>query len=129
VVTSVSDPIEESDVSITVESDASEGLAIVRVVGDVDLWSVDDLRKELGQVQPTVSNLIVDLTGVSFIDSTGIGVLVSCLQDVRKAGGRMGLVIAQPHIHRVLQVTNLDQVFIVGNERATVVKLIAEAGE
>jgi len=77
VVTSVSDPIEESDVSITVESDASEGLAIVRVVGDVDLWSVDDLRKELGQVQPTVSNLIVDLTGVSFIDSTGIGVLVS----------------------------------------------------
>lgn len=54
--------------------------------------------------------LIVDLTDVSFIDSTGLGVLVTALKHTREAGGSLDVVVAAPRVLKVLALTGLDVV-------------------
>lgn len=54
--------------------------------------------------------LIVDLTEVSFIDSTGLGVLVTALKHTREAGGSLDVVVAAPRVLKVLALTGLDVV-------------------
>ena len=55
--------------------------------------------------------VIVDLTDVSFIDSTGLGVLVGAVRDVRADGGDLRLVVTEPQIIKLLELTGLDEVF------------------
>ena len=55
--------------------------------------------------------LVVDLEGVEFMDSTGLGVLVSCLKRAKEHGGDLSLVCTSPQILRVLSITGLDKVF------------------
>jgi anti-sigma B factor antagonist len=55
----------------------------------------------------------VDLSQVSFIDSTGLGVLVGAEKQMRDAGQALRLVVTQPQILRLLELTGLDQVFTV----------------
>ena len=54
--------------------------------------------------------LIVVLPDVSFIDSTGLGVLVTALKHTREAGGSLDVVVAAPRVLKVLALTGLDVV-------------------
>ena len=56
-------------------------------------------------------NLVVDLSTVSFIDSSGLGALVRALTNTQKEGGQTKLLNAGPQIRKLLQMTKLDSVF------------------
>jgi ABC-type transporter Mla MlaB component len=64
---------------------------VVEVGGEIDLHSAPRLREELGRAleSNTPPRVIIDLAGVSFIDSTGIGVLVGALKRAREAKGEL----------------------------------------
>jgi anti-sigma B factor antagonist len=86
--------------------------AVVTVVGDVDLGTASRLSDEavtaLGTETP---NVVFDLGGVTFLDSSGLKVLVATQKRAALAGGSMSLA-AVPHVvMRVLTVTALDKVF------------------
>ncbi|MFC6080257.1 STAS domain-containing protein [Sphaerisporangium aureirubrum] len=86
---------------------------VVGIVGELDMNAVPRLRAELdgameGQRPP---HLVLDLTGTTFCDSLGLGLLVGTLTRVRDAGGRLGLVVADGMISRLLAITNLDHHF------------------
>jgi anti-sigma B factor antagonist len=59
---------------------------------------------------------------VSFIDSTGLGVLVGAVRDVRAGGGDLRLVVTQPQIIRLLEITGLDEVFNVRSSTSDAVR-------
>jgi anti-sigma B factor antagonist len=84
---------------------------IVEVGGEVELHSASQLRDELlraGEAEhPCV---IVDLSRVTFIDSTGLGVLVGALKRVREKGA-LSLVCPQRQVRRVFEITGLTKVF------------------
>ena len=58
-----------------------------------------------------VKRLVVDLSGVTFIDSTALGVLIGGVRRVHGTGGAMTIVVTTRPVERVLSVTGLDRVF------------------
>ena len=56
------------------------------------------------------ASLVIDLTDVGFIDSTGLGVLVTTLKHVREVDGRLDVVVTSPRVLKVLAITGLDVV-------------------
>ncbi len=56
-------------------------------------------------------NLLVDLRGVGFLDSSGLGALVRALTSSQKEGGQTKLLHAGPQVRRLLEMTKLDSVF------------------
>jgi anti-anti-sigma factor len=88
--------------------------AVLSLVGDVDLASEDGWRRrgdELLASQPDLQNLVVDVSGVSFIDSRGMAVLVYLHTALLGRGGELPLRAVPPRVAKALTVAGLDQVF------------------
>lgn len=87
---------------------------VVQVAGEIDVYTAASLREKLADlIDADHTDVIVDLTGVTFMDSTGLGVLVGALKKVRGFGGRLQLVIDQEKVIKVFRITALTQVFTI----------------
>ncbi len=84
---------------------------VLRLEGDADLAAAPALRQQLAEVDRSPAWVVLDLAGLDFIDSTGLGVLVGMLRRVRAGGGDVRIAAARPGIERVFAVTGLDQLF------------------
>ena len=85
---------------------------VVALAGELDVVDADSLRHRLVVLVETGhTHLVVDLTGVTFMDSTGLGVLVGARRRVGDRGGRLVLVVDQEPLRKVLRVSALTQVF------------------
>ncbi len=97
---------------VSVTSQQSGDRTVVRVAGEIDVYTAPALREELAaQQEAGPVDLVVDLTDVPFMDSTGLGVLVGALKRARTSGGDLRLVISQEKVLKVFRITALTQVF------------------
>ncbi|MDM8085591.1 STAS domain-containing protein [Cellulomonas cellasea] len=87
---------------------------VVEVTGEIDVYTASVLRERLAAlVDAGRADLVVDLTAVRFMDSTGLGVLLGVLKKVRGVGGRLQLVIDSERLLKVFHITALTQVFTI----------------
>lgn len=85
-----------------------EGMTIVEVGGELDLHNAPQLRSELARLcDGEKPRVLADLTGLTFIDSTGIGVLVGAHKRALENGGRILFVCPLPRIRRVFEIAGL----------------------
>ena len=86
--------------------------SVVVVTGDVDLGTAPDFEDALSRAveERLGSGLVVDLSGVTFIDSTGLNSLVRALERQRLAGSTLALVSDDSRVAMMLEVTRLDRV-------------------
>lgn len=85
--------------------------AVLRVVGELDLTTSPKLARHLEELAVDFGNpLVVDLSGVTFIDSSGLSCLVTARRVVASAEGRLALV-ASDRTLQLLRLTNMDSVF------------------
>lgn len=104
-------------------TDQCDGWQIVSVSGEVDIATAPELRERLHALLGQGSTqLIVDLSGVGFLDSTGLGVLVGALKRVRTQGGDLRLVSTEPRITKIFEITRLDSAFGVYGSRDEAVR-------
>lgn len=106
--------------SLGVSTEAVAGGWLVEVSGEVDLHTAPQLRAVLGGLvdrETSGEAVVVDLTGVSFIDSTGLGELVGAHKAVRRRGDRLHLVATNERVARLLTLTGLDDVLDVHRDR------------
>ncbi|WP_168583227.1 STAS domain-containing protein [Gephyromycinifex aptenodytis] len=97
---------------LDVTSHIDNGTTVVEVSGDVDVYSAAVLRDGLDRlIGAGRTHFVLDLDGVTFLDSTGIGVLVGRLRRVRLQEGSIHVACSVPKILRVFSITGLDQVF------------------
>ncbi|GAA4350165.1 STAS domain-containing protein [Angustibacter luteus] len=90
------------------------GRMIVEVSGEIDVYSAPALRDQLNTlVAGGHHHLVVDMQGVEFLDSTGLGVLVGGLKRVRTQGGSLHLVCSQERVLKVFRITGLTKVFAI----------------
>jgi stage II sporulation protein AA (anti-sigma F factor antagonist) len=82
---------------------------VVYLYGDLDLNIADRLRDALDKkIEETAAlNLVVDLSNVNFIDSSGLGVLLGRYKRVSKAGGKVYLSGAKPHVRSIIELSGL----------------------
>ena len=85
---------------------------LVEVEGQVDLYSAPEFKERTGRViDGGADGVIVDLSGVTFMDSTGLGVLVGALKRMRAAQASLLLVVTDYDIERLFELTGLDRSF------------------
>ena len=86
--------------------------ALVVIEGDVDIATGHELRDELYRVLDAGHvDLVIDLQGVGFIDSTGLGVLVGVLRRAKTTDGSLSLVVPDGPVRDVFDITGLAPVF------------------
>jgi anti-sigma B factor antagonist len=89
-----------------------DGVPVVSVSGEVDVATAPILRDRLQELSAGgASTVVIDLQEMTFLDSTGLGVLVGALKRCREGGGELRLVAAQPRILKLLDITGLMGVF------------------
>jgi anti-sigma B factor antagonist len=87
---------------------------VVAVSGEVDVYSAPVLKERFGELlRDGASTLVVDLTAVSFLDSTGLGALVEARALTSEQGGTLPLVCTQDRILKLFTITGLDGVFAI----------------
>ena len=89
-----------------------DGSTVLAVKGEVDVYTAPRLREKLVELATQGKHrIVVDLEGVEFLDSTGLGVLVGGLKRLRGKDGDLVLVCTQPRILKVFEITGLTKVF------------------
>ena len=112
---------------LTLEHRDEGDVTVLAVAGEVDVYTAPKLRERLVElVGEGKHRLVVDMTKVEFLDSTGLGVLVGGLKRVRSHDGAMALVCGQERILKIFRITGLTKVFPIHD---TVEDAIAEARE
>lgn len=86
-----------------------DGWTMLSVTGEVDVFTAPALDEAISaELAQQRADLLIDLSGVSFLDSTGLGVLVKGLKGATDAGGSLGLVVTSERIRRIFDITGLD---------------------
>jgi len=96
-----------------VETRDVDGTTVVLLSGDVDLQHSPRLRKTLMELMFDRRPVVIDMSAVSYIDSSGIASLVEAYQMARRNSGRFTLASVSPPALRVLQLARLDKVFTI----------------
>jgi len=92
---------------VTVET-APDGALVMRVTGDLDLATSPRFEDTLSSA-PAASHVVIDLTGCTFLDSSGVRVLVQAARNIPEGRRRVDLVTANAGILRVLEITGVDR--------------------
>ena len=88
------------------------GAPLVSVLGEVDVSTVAAFaRTLLAATEDGTGEVIVDLTGCSFLDSRGLGALVATKGRLEDSNRRLALVLSNPSVMRIFQIMRFDQVF------------------
>jgi anti-sigma B factor antagonist len=101
-------------VDLTISTREAGGRTVVSVAGEIDVYTAPRLREEITElVAAGTYDLVIDMSGVEFLDSTGLGVLVGGLKKVRAHEGSLQLVCNQDRLLKIFRITGLAKVFVI----------------
>lgn len=102
------------DQEFQIEERADAVPPVIAVSGEIDVATAPQLRECLHRViAQGESTIVLDLLGVTFLDSTALGVLVGALKRCREVGGDLHIVVADPRIMKIFEITGLTNVFTI----------------
>jgi anti-sigma B factor antagonist len=101
-------------VDLTIATREAAGRTVVSVGGEIDVYTAPRLREEITElVAAGTYDLVIDMSEVEFLDSTGLGVLVGGLKKVRAHDGSLQLVCSQDRLLKIFRITGLAKVFVI----------------
>ena len=97
---------------LDIQSEQGPDQCEVTLRGEIDVYTAPKLKERLIEViEGGCANVIVNLEGVGFIDSSGLGVLVSALRRARERDGAVRIICSRENILKIFRITGLDKVF------------------
>ncbi|MFD9584917.1 STAS domain-containing protein [Streptomyces sp. NPDC059980] len=101
---------DEQSARLSITQTTSIGIRVLVVSGEIDADNVRPLRQALAIGEGDPSRTVLDLGAVTFIDSSGIGVLAAAHRDAEAAGGWIRLAALSTPVERVVRVVGLDTI-------------------
>jgi anti-sigma B factor antagonist len=102
---------------------------LIALTGEVDLYTAPEFKQELlDAIGKGAKQVVVDLSGTTFIDSTTLGVLVGGVKRLRTNDGQLSLVCSDRNITKIFEITGLDRVFTIHATREEAVAALGVAG-
>jgi len=100
---------------------------VVAAAGELDLYTSERLQEKLAEVLELGGRrVLIDLTGVTFMDSTALAVLVGAAKTLESSGGQVVLVADDPRVTRVIKITGLARVFRIESSLPEAVQTLVE---
>jgi anti-sigma B factor antagonist len=88
------------------------GVTVVAPTGRLDVAGAPALKDALGELPKNgAPKVVIDMEGVSFVDSTGLGSVIAALKQIRASQGELRLAAPNQQVRVVLELTTLDRVF------------------
>jgi anti-sigma B factor antagonist len=112
---------------MTVETrNVRDGMAVIALGGEVDVYTSPRLKQEMVDLlNKGITRLVVDLSAVEYLDSTGLGVLIGGLKRAREREGDLRLICDNLRILRIFEITGLTKIFDIYRTEA---EALAELG-
>ncbi|MBR3108050.1 MAG: anti-sigma factor antagonist [Clostridia bacterium] len=94
------------------EHERKKDTVTVHVTGELDHCSAQSVRRELEALiaEPGVKNLVLDMEGMTFMDSSGIGVILGRYRQLRDRGGSVAVKNLNPQVEKVFTLSGMRQV-------------------
>jgi anti-sigma B factor antagonist len=99
---------------LEIEVTHNEQYTLCRPVGELDAYTVGTFREALAQLA-TVRRLLIDLSDVPFMDSSGLGALIGGIRRAREADGEVTVACSRPTLTRLLHTTGFDRIVAVAD--------------
>ncbi len=100
------------------EEHPNERTSILNVRGEIHVSTAPEFARRLTDtIDAGKTGVVLDLTAVEFIDSTGLSVLLGALRELSRRQGRLAIVCANPTVLRLFEITRLDATFDIFGDR------------
>jgi anti-sigma B factor antagonist len=99
---------------LTERYDPKANAWVAEVSGEVDIYDAPEMKLRLHKcIDQTPADLVLDCAGLSYIDSTGMGVLISVLKHLKDIGKEMRIIRLSPYIYKIFTITGLQNIFTI----------------
>lgn len=87
-------------------------ILVVHLDGELDHHSAEEVREDIDAAidSKNVKNLVFELSNMKFMDSSGIGVVIGRYKKISNIGGKVGMVISNPHVDRIFQMAGIYKI-------------------
>ncbi|MBW3615614.1 MAG: STAS domain-containing protein [Actinomycetota bacterium] len=97
---------------LDIQLENGDGYVICRPVGELDAFTVSQFRQALAELASNPS-ILIDMSGVPFVDSAGLGALIGGIRRARELGGDVAVCCNRPTLTRLLHTTGFDRIVTV----------------
>ena len=102
-----------------IEQGSEAGHFVIAARGEIDLFTAPELKQVITEaIECGERRMAIDLSEVSFLDSTALGVLIGAVKRLRSRGGALAVVNTDASIAKTFEITGLDQIFTIVPDRA-----------
>ena len=94
-------------------------IIVFDITGEIDLYNAPEIKEKIKEeMNKNKVNIIINLDKVTYIDSSGIGVLISSLSNLKKVGGALKLINVYASVRKVFELTKLTSFFDIYDSEA-----------
>ncbi len=117
--------------SVNVRTKRVGGVLVASLQGELDDHSADAVRKALDRELDAMSppRLVLDLEGVTFMDSSGLGVILGRYRKISERGGQMRIASVPAQIHKLFAISGLHKVMHVHAKQGEAVRALKEVSQ
>ena len=102
-----------------IETKEQDGIVVLSINGEIDLYNAPELKEAVQKLSEQNKNkIIVNLDRVSYVDSSGIGALISSFSNLKKQGGSLRICNVAGSVRKVFELTKLTSFFEIDNTEA-----------
>ena len=110
---------------LDIQLENGDGYVICRPVGELDAFTVSQFRQALAELASN-PRILIDMSGVPFVDSAGLGALIGGIRRARELGGDVAVACNRPTLTRLLHTTGFDRIVPVTETLEGAVQALSE---